>query len=158
MDYPFKQLFMRKIISAAIATFFFSIIYAWLKPDLFGAKSIYSIGDHSHEAFGMINIYMMYAAPAIYIYGISTSLISELIARVVTHRQWLRLAVSTIFHCGFGLILLYISLLASLLFLLCDTMLAINMKKPLNLKITIASPLLPLCLWFMSVAYINITG
>lgn len=158
MDYPFKQLFMRKILSAAIATFFFSIIYAWLNPDLFGVGSKYSIGEHSREAFRMINVYMLYAAPAIYIYGISTSLISELIARAVTKRQWLRLAISTIFHCAFGLILLYISLLASLLFLLSDTMLALKMKKPLDLKLVIVSPLLPLCLWFMSVAYINITG
>ncbi|RED52622.1 hypothetical protein DFP95_13320 [Cohnella lupini] len=158
MYIPFRQLFMRKIISAAIATFFFSIIFAWVEPELFGDSSMLSIGSRSHEAFRIISVYMMYAAPAIYLYGIATSLISEVIARAVTQRQWLQLTVSTILHCGFGLILLHISLIAAILFLLSDTIISTKWKQIINVNITLASPLLPLFLWLLSVAYINITG
>jgi len=158
MYIPFRQLFIRKIISAAIATFFFSIIFAWLEPELFGDSSMLSIGARSHEAFGIINVYMMYAAPAIYLYGIATSLISEMIACAVTQRQWLRLTVSTILHCGFGLILLHISLIAAILFFLSDTIISLKWKKPIKVNIALASPLLPFCLWLLSVAYINLTG
>ncbi|NOU90517.1 hypothetical protein GC102_32975 [Paenibacillus sp. LMG 31460] len=158
MYIPFRQLLLRKIISAGITTFLFSIIYAWLEPDPFGARSIHSISAHSHEAFRIINVYMLYAAPAIYIYGTATSMASELITRSVAHRQWLRLTISTLLHCGFGLILLRISLLAALIFLISDIIIALNYKQPLTLKITLASLILPICLWLASVAYINMTG
>jgi hypothetical protein len=158
MQIPFSQLFMRKIISASIASFLFSIIYAWLEPDLFHVKNIQSIGAHIHEALSITNVYLMYAAPAIYIYGTATSLLSEWIARAVTHRQWLRLIITTLLHGIFGLILMYISLLAAVIFLISDTLIALIRKKPLTKEITLTSLILPLALWIATLIYINITG
>jgi hypothetical protein len=149
---------MRKIVSAAITTFLFSIIFAWLEPDPFDASGIYSNYAHTHEAFSIINVYMLYAAPVIYLYGTATSLVSELIARAVTHHRWLRLKISTILHCTFGLILLPISLLAALLFFFSDTAIALLKKQPLTMTVTLLSPILPLCLCLASVIYINLTG
>ncbi|MBD3919673.1 hypothetical protein H8B09_12990 [Paenibacillus sp. PR3] len=158
MYFPLRQLFLRKIISAAIATFLFTLTYAWLEPNPFSSESIHSIGARSHEAFRIINVYMIYAAPAIYLYGVATSLISELIASTVTQRLWLRLTVSTIFHCGFGLILLHISLIAAFFFLIADTIISLKWKKTFSMNLTLASTLLPISLWLLSVAYINMTG
>ncbi|MGO4106426.1 hypothetical protein [Paenibacillus sp. YAF4_2] len=158
MQIPFSQLFMRKIISASIASFLFSIIYAWLEPDLFDIKNIQSIGVHIHEALSVTCVYLMYAAPAIYTYGTATSLLSEWIACAVTHRQWLRLIITTLLHGIFGLIVMYISLLAAVIFLISDTLIALIRKKPLTKEITLTSLILPLALWIATLIYSNITG
>ncbi|GBG09255.1 hypothetical protein PAT3040_03896 [Paenibacillus agaridevorans] len=159
MQVSFKQMFMRKLISAAIATSLFSILYAWFGPDPFGDKArFYSLSDRLHEAIGYTMIYMMYAAPAIYIYGVITSVISELISRAATSHQWLRLVISAILHIAFGLILLYISLLAAVLFFMADTLLVLFRKKSYTIKYTLASLLLPLTIWLACLAYIHIMG
>ncbi|WP_271755164.1 hypothetical protein [Cohnella sp. JJ-181] len=158
MRFPVRELLLRKIISAAIATSLFSLTYAWLEPIPFISENIHAISARSHEAFRIINVFIIYAAPAIYLYGITASLISELSARVVTQRLWLRLTVSTVFHCGFGLILLPFSLIAAVFFLIADTILILKWKKPVSIKITLASSLLPIGLWVLSIAYIHISG
>jgi hypothetical protein len=156
MTTPFSQLFIRKIISAAIATFLFSIIYAWFVPT-FSFSNTLSIGENAHEAFKVICVFMLYAAPVIYLYGTAASLISDLIARSVSHRQWIRITVSALSHCIFGLILGHISFLAAILFFIFDVLRS-NRKKPYTWNITLASPLLPISLWLMSVAYVNLNG
>ncbi|WP_214626322.1 hypothetical protein [Paenibacillus agaridevorans] len=159
MQVSFKQMFMRKLISAAIATPLFSILYAWFGPDPFGDNaSYYSLGDRLHEAIGYTMVYMMYAAPAIYIYGVMTSVISELISRAATSHLWLRLVISAILHIAFGLILLYISLLAAVLFFLADTLLALFRKKSYTIQFALASLLLPLSIWLACLAYMHVVG
>lgn len=158
MGVPLKQVVLRKIICAGITTFLFSIIYAWIEPDPFSNQSVNSIGGHSHEAFRIINVYMLYAAPAIYIYGIATSMVSEFITHAVTRRHWLRLVISIFLHSVFGLILLYISLLAALIFVISDIVISLKIKPPHTLKTALASLVLPLCLWIASISYTNITG
>lgn len=160
MHIPLSQLINRKIICAGITTFFFSIIYALVEPNPFSSQNSPSIGSHFHEAFSIINVYMIYAAPAIYIYGVAASIASELTARAIANKlnkQSLRLFISALFHCCFGLILLEISLLAALIFLITDTIISLFYKRPLTMKIMLASHIFPLCLWLASVAYINIT-
>ncbi|QNK57205.1 hypothetical protein [Paenibacillus sp. PAMC21692] len=159
MQVSFKQMFMRKLISAAIVTSLFSILLPWSGFDPFDNYSrLYSFKDHLHDAIGYTMIYMIYAAPVIYIYGVLTSAISELIARAATSRKWLRLAISANLHAAFGLVLLYFSLFAAILFFLADTLLAIFRKKPYTIQFALASMLLPLTIWLACLAYIHIMG
>ncbi|WP_336772921.1 hypothetical protein [Paenibacillus sp. MMO-58] len=152
------QVFMRKMISAGIATFLFTVIFAILEPDLFRIHNNLSLGARLHEAAGMVCIYMMYAGPVIYVYGSMTSLLSDIIAHYVAPRRWVRLTVSAVFHCVFGLILYQVSLLAAALFYLSDTIFSVVRRKPLTPNITVVSVLLPLGLWLASWIYIRITG
>ncbi|TCM99591.1 hypothetical protein EV294_102897 [Paenibacillus sp. BK033] len=152
------QLFMRKIISAGITTFLFTIIFAIGEPDLFRIPNNLSLGDRLHEAFSSVCFYLLYAGPVIYVYGSMTSLLSEIIARFVAPRRWVQLTVSAVFHGVFGLILYQISLLAAAIFYLSDTIFFITRKKPLTPHITVASVLLPLGLWLASWIYIRMTG
>ncbi|WP_284240150.1 hypothetical protein [Paenibacillus glycanilyticus] len=153
----FAQMVIRKFISAAIATCLFTVIYAWLEPDPFSISNTYSNIVRVKEAFQTISAYMFYTTPAIYIYGIVTSLISEVISRVVTKRRWLQLTISALFHCLFGLILLRISLLAAILFFIADTVLALTRKKPYTVEMALSSTLLPICLWLVSLTFLNVT-
>ncbi|WP_248762727.1 hypothetical protein [Paenibacillus sp. ATY16] len=152
------QVFMRKIISAGITAFLFTIIFAVWEPDLFHIHNNLSLGARLHEAFGVLFVYMMYAGPVIYVYGAMTSLLSEIIARFVAPRRWVQLTVSAVFHCVFGLIFYQVSLLAAAIFYLSDTILSVVRKKPLTANLTVASVLLPLGLWLASWIYIRITG
>lgn len=158
MHPSFSQVFMRKIISAGIATFLFCLILSWLEPELFQLQSNLSFGARFHEALSIVFVYMMYAGPVIYVYGTITSLISERIAQAISPKRWVQLTVSAVFHCGFGLVLHYISLLAAVLFFLADAVLSFIRKKPLTHGLTAASVLLPLGLWIASLIYIRITG
>lgn len=152
------QVFMRKIISAGITAFLFTIIFALVEPDLFAIHNNLSLGARMHEAFSGVYVYLMYAGPVIYIYGSMTSLLSDIIAQFAAPRRWVQLTVSAVFHGIFGLILYQVSLLAAAIFFLSDTIFLFIRKKPLTSNLTVASVLLPLGLWLASWIYIRITG
>ncbi|MCM3628388.1 hypothetical protein M3194_13545 [Paenibacillus glycanilyticus] len=159
MNHSLSTTVMRKFISASLTTSLFSFVYAWLEPYPFdSSKYSISFGIHFHEAFCLVSVYMMYAAPAIYLYGTAASLLSEWLASVVSKRRWLQLSISVFLHCTFGLILLKISLLAAVIFFITDTLIALLIKQPLTLNLTLISHLIPLGLWIASVVYSNLTG
>lgn len=73
----------------------------------------------------------MYVLPAMLVYGVLTSILSDaaahwLAARTTSKAEFI---FSLLFHLLFGLILLWVSLTASLLFFLTDRLLMIRQKE-----------------------------
>ncbi|MBB3073355.1 hypothetical protein FHS14_006394 [Paenibacillus baekrokdamisoli] len=156
-----KPLFLpwlrRKFITAGITSCLFAALYSWLAPDPFHVYTYLTFGEHLHRTISMITIYLMYAAPAIYIYGLLTSFLTEILSHALTTNKWIRLAVSALFHSLFGLILWYISLLAAILFFLVDVCLS-KFQKDYSITLVLCSLLLPSALWLTCLFYLHLWG
>ncbi|TDL82425.1 hypothetical protein [Peribacillus frigoritolerans] len=115
----------RKIISASIS----STLYAILLSIFFYRFG--SNGSIFYSVISSLSIYMIYVVPAIFFYGIITSILSDKIGELskrYSNLKYISLLISIIFHFLFGLILGWISLLAAGIFLITDQLLL--KKKP----------------------------
>lgn len=108
----------RKIISASISGTLLAIIIAIIASSPFVLSSGYIF-----DVVSSIPIYMIYIFPAVFIYGIPTSIVSDKIGEFVANKSDEKKAgfiVSSTLHVIFGLILLWFSLGASILFFITD--------------------------------------
>ncbi|MEK4149526.1 MULTISPECIES: hypothetical protein [Robertmurraya] len=117
----------RKIITASIAGSLFAILFGLVTPSPFGDE-INSIKAYLWAFVMVTPIYLMYSFPVIFIYGTITSIISDLLANLITRGKLKRMEnyISVLFHLLFGVILLWISLSASIVYFVVDRFL---MKK-----------------------------
>lgn len=101
----------------------------------------------------------MYSFPAILIYGVLTSIISDKVSKYISTKlknDQSEIMISGFLHLGFGLILLLYSLSASILFFITDRVLQKG-KKEYKLSQAIKSLTIPIALWltFMGIVYLE---
>ncbi|WP_257391378.1 hypothetical protein [Cytobacillus gottheilii] len=150
----------RKIISASISGSVFAILLAFVSPGITGAgERITSLADYLLQAILVTPAILMYSFPVILLYGVLTSFISdsisEFIAAKIQHDKS-EIMFSAVLHIAFGLILLFHSLLASIIFFMTDRILQKRNKeyKPIQ---SIKSLAIPIAVWlvFMGVVYLE---
>ncbi|PKG27244.1 hypothetical protein [Cytobacillus horneckiae] len=110
----------RKIISASISGTLFTVLLGFIWTNPFG-DNITSIQNYLFSVISVTPIYMMYSMPVIMIYGILTSIISDKIGEFISIKAKetnAEIFVSGALHIVFSLVLFWISIGASLLFLL----------------------------------------
>lgn len=136
----------------------FAILLGLIVPNPFG-ETISSIPNYLFAVAISTPVYMMYSFPAILIYGVFTSIISDKVSQFIStkiKKEKSELIISGILHAVFGLILLLYSLSASLLFFVTDRVLQKRNKdyKPLH---AIKSLAIPLAVWliFMGIVYLE---
>ena len=101
----------------------------------------------------------MYSFPAVLIYGVFTSIISDKVSKYISTKiknEQSEIIISGVLHIGFGLILLIYSLSASILFFITDRILQKG-KKEYKLSQAIKSLTIPIALWltFMGIVYVE---
>ncbi|MCM3724612.1 hypothetical protein M3226_02705 [Neobacillus cucumis] len=127
-----KTILPRKIISASISGTFFAIILGLTLPNPAGDLNLSSIKSYLVTTSTIIPIYMMYSFPAILIYGVLTSIISDKLGDFISIKvkeKKAELFVSGASHIIFGLILFWFSLGASIIFFITDRILRSRYKK-----------------------------
>ncbi|WP_048600370.1 hypothetical protein [Rubeoparvulum massiliense] len=117
----------RKIISASISSTLLAVILGLLTdhPSFFVQKEGL-ISDKIFSLLMVIPIYLMFSFPVILVYGVLTSILSDKIGEKVSikfRKAKIEPIVSGILHFIFGMILLYVSLIASMLFFITDRIL-----------------------------------
>ncbi|WP_226669843.1 hypothetical protein [Metabacillus litoralis] len=153
-----NKIISRKIISASVSGSMFAILLGLIVPNPFGG-TISSIPNYLFEVVLTTPLYLMYSFPAILIYGVLTSVISDRVSQFISTKVKngkSEIIFSGILHALFGLILLFYSLGASILFFITDRVLQrINIDyKPLQ---AIKSLAIPLTVWliFMGIVYLE---
>ncbi|TDL64808.1 hypothetical protein E2R56_25985 [Rhodococcus qingshengii] len=154
-----KTILPRKIISASVSGTIFAIILGLTQPDPFGEINLSSIQNYLLSTSTIIPIYMMYSFPAILIYGVFTSIISDKVGDFIAIKvkeKNVELIVSGALHIIFGLILFWVSLGASILFFITDRILGSRYKKYKWLE-AIKSLAIPVLTWliFMGIVWGN---
>lgn len=147
MKTNWKQLAFRKITAASISACLFAIAFACFMINPFHLH-FESIGDYIGSVKQSAPLFLLYAYPVMVTYGAATSYICELIVGELARNGLLersvsKTIVSAALHTLFGLVLLYISLLAAWLFFMTDLALA-RRKKPFGLKEAALAALLPI--------------
>lgn len=157
-----SSLISRKLISASISSCFFVIVFACFEPSVWSDVSILeykSFHGYIKDSISSIPAYFTYAFPVILIYGTLTSLICEFIVYNILEYTPLRksnlikFSLMGIFHLAFGMILLYISLLAAILFFLVDQWLSYR-RQHYNWTSVFKSFLVPLCFFLFSISLV----
>lgn len=95
-------------------------------PNPFGDESFNSVLSYVFASIGIIPVYMMYSFPAILIYGVITSVISDKVGEFIlikSENKNAELIISGALHMIFGLILLWYSLMAAVLYYITDRIL-----------------------------------
>lgn len=154
-----KTILPRKIISASVSGTIFAIILGVTHPDPFVDKNLSSIQNYLLSTSTIIPIYMMYSFPAILIYGVFTSIISDKVGEYIASKvkeKKVNHIVSVGLHIIFGLILNWVSLGASILFFITDRILRSRYKKYKWLE-AIKSLAIPVLTWliFMGIVWGN---
>ncbi|WP_240335314.1 hypothetical protein [Paraliobacillus sediminis] len=152
------KIISRKIISASVSGSLFAILLGLIVPNLFG-EAVTSVPDYLFSFVETTPVYLMYSFPAILIYGVLTSIISDKIGQFVSIKMGKgnpEIIMSGILHVVFGLVLLFYSLGASILFFITDRFLQKN-NKDYKLVQAIKSLAIPLSVWliFMGIVYIE---
>ncbi|MCP1144596.1 hypothetical protein MKZ01_08260 [Lysinibacillus endophyticus] len=148
----------RKIISASISGSLFAILLALIVPNAFG-ESISSITDYIFTFILATPVYLMYSFPVILIYGVLTSIVSDIISNLITRKnnnKKIEVILTVIFHVFFGLILLPFSLGAAILFLITDKLIQKSNYK-FNWVHSVKSLAIPCAVWllFMGMIYLE---
>jgi len=149
----------RKIITTSVSGTIFAIFLGLASPNPFGDKNINSFLDHIFSAVLSTPMYMLYSFPVIMIYGVTTSIISDKIGEFLSLKadnNSIEIIVSAALHIGFGLILLWISLGASILFFITDRIL-IKLNNRYGWKVAFKSLAIPVLTWlvFMGIFMVN---
>jgi hypothetical protein len=135
----------RKIISASISCTLYAILLSiFFNP--FGSK-----GSIFYSVISSLPMYMIYAVPAIFFYGIITSILSDKIGELskrYSNLKYISLLISSIFHFLFGLILGWLSLLAAGIFFITDQLL-LKKKPKYTGKEAITSLVIPVCVFIL---------
>lgn len=149
----------RKIITASVSGTIFAIILGLIYPNPFGDVNIGTIQTYLLSSISIIPVYLMYSFPAILVYGVITSIISDKIGELIaikTKDERAEIIVSGALHLVFGLILLLFSLGASVLFFITDRIIRSRNQQYTWLD-TIKSLILPVLsyLVFMGIVWAN---
>jgi uncharacterized membrane protein HdeD (DUF308 family) len=152
------EILSRKIISASISGSLFAILLGIIQANPFG-ENITSIPNYLFSVVTITPLYLMYSFPVILIYGILTSIVSDKVSKFVSTKiknDKYEIIISGILHVVFGLVLLFYSLGASILFFITDRVLQ-NNNKDYKLLQAIRSLAIPLAVWliFMGIVYIE---
>ncbi|KKK38249.1 hypothetical protein WQ57_10230 [Mesobacillus campisalis] len=152
------QNFFKKNYFASISGSIYAILLGLILPNPFGG-AIASIPNYLFAVVSVTPIYLMYSFPAILIYGVLASIISDKIGQFISAKienDKSEIWISGITHIVFGLILLFYSLGASILFFITDRVLQKNNKK-YELLQAIKSLGIPLAVWliYMGIVYIE---
>ncbi|MEI5908497.1 hypothetical protein WAK64_15730 [Bacillus spongiae] len=157
------KLISRKIISASVSGSLFAILLGLFVPNPFG-ETIPSIPNYLFAVVLVTPVYLMYSFPAILIYGVLTSIISDKISQITSTKignEKSEIILSGILHIIFGLILLLYSLSAAILFFITDRILQKTAKEYTVMQ-AIKSLAIPITVWliFMGIVYIEhiVTG
>lgn len=121
-----KFILSRKIVAASLSGTIFAIILGFFIPDPFGDESFNSFLSYVFASIGIIPVYMMYSFPAILIYGVLTSVVSDKVGEFISIKSSNKNAeiiISAALHMIFGLILLWFSLGAAVLYFITDRIL-----------------------------------
>jgi uncharacterized membrane protein HdeD (DUF308 family) len=152
------EILSRKIISASISGSLFAILLGIIQANPFG-ENITSIPNYLFSVVSITPLYLMYSFPVILIYGVLTSIVSDKVSKFVSTKiknDKYEIIISGILHVVFGLVLLFYSLGASILFFITDRVLQ-NNNKDYKLLQAIRSLAIPLAVWliFMGIVYIE---
>jgi ABC-type dipeptide/oligopeptide/nickel transport system permease component len=153
-----NKIISRKIISASVSGSIFAILLGLIVPNPFG-ETISSLSYYLFAVVLTTPVYLMYSFPAILIYGVLTSIISDKIGQFISTKlknEKSEMIFSCLLHVVFGLILLLYSLGASILFFIIDRVLQ-KKSKEYTLSQAIKSLAIPLAVWliFMGVVYLE---
>ncbi|MDR6552598.1 fatty acid desaturase [Paenibacillus qinlingensis] len=157
-----SSLISRKLISASVSSCIFVIIFAWFEPSVWSDIPILeynSFKGYIKDSISSIPIYFTYALPVILIYGTLTSLICEFIVYNIFEYTPLRKSnlnkfiLMGLLHLAFGMVLLYISLLAAILFFLVDQWLSYR-RQVYNWRSVFKSFFIPLCFFIFWVSLV----
>ena len=153
----------RKVIAASISGPIFAILFGLFVP---GPTSLpdNSIWQYLSSVIISIPVYLMYSFPFILIYGVITSLLSDMISRRITKHQKAEFIVSGVLHLAFGSVFFLIfnpyagilSLAAALLFFVTDRYLQ-NKRASYRLAQALMSLEIPIGVWilFMGIVYLQ---
>ncbi|WP_254660887.1 hypothetical protein [Bacillus sp. FJAT-27225] len=107
-------------------------------------------------AITVIPVYLMYSFPAILFYGVITSWLSDKAAEMIAKKSRnmkLEPILSAVLHLAFGLILLWYSLAASILFFIVDRILK-RIERDFWWDAAIKSFALPMALWVLTASVV----
>ena len=148
----------RKIISASISSSIFSILLGLFIPDPFDV-GISSVGEYIDDFLVAVPGYLIFSFPVILVYGTIASTISEYLARSISNhtKKSVEFYLSFALHIIFGLVLLWFSLLASILYFVTDYILIKkNIYKWKNALVSLWIPFLVLIIFMGSISIIDI--
>ncbi len=126
MEEETKVILQRKLVAASLSGTIYAIILGFSMPNPFGDESFNSVLSYVFASIGIIPVYMMYSFPAILIYGVITSVISDKVGEFISTKSENKnaeLIISGALHMIFGLILLWYSLMAAVLYFITDRIL-----------------------------------
>lgn len=126
MEEETKVILQRKLVAASLSGTIYAIILGFSMPNPFGDESYNSVLSYVFASIGIIPVYMMYSFPAILIYGVITSVISDKVGEFISTKSENKnaeLIISGALHMIFGLILLWYSLMAAVLYFITDRIL-----------------------------------
>lgn len=150
-----RQALPRKVIAAVFASILFAVILGLIDPNPFG-QTPNSLGNYLEAFILATAVYLLYSFPVILIYGTLTSTTSDFIAYSVASytNKPIEFYVTLVLHLIFGLILLWYSLLASIIFLVIDKML--SRKKGYKWKDAFKSVGVPVLIYIAFMIVVNI--
>ncbi|MEK9197094.1 hypothetical protein [Ureibacillus sp. FSL E2-3493] len=113
----------RKTIAAVISSSLFGVLLGLIFTIIHMLNNeLDTVGEYLFWFLQATPVYLAFSFPMIFIYGAITSTISDYIARFLSNytNKKFEIYISFAFHLLFGLILLWTSLLASVLFFITD--------------------------------------
>lgn len=151
-----KGIFQRKIVAASISGTIYNVLLALIWPDPWN-KQFASLPDYLHSVCMAVTVYMLYSIPAIFIYGILASIISDKMgtfASAYMKADRAEFIVSAMMHIVFGLILLWFSLGAAILFFITDRMLMLRRDRDYDGMSALKSAAIPVAVWLFFLAVV----
>ncbi|OIK09581.1 hypothetical protein [Bacillus sp. MUM 13] len=99
-------MFSRKIVSASLSSTLFAIVLSLIMATFY--RESWIVGQNYFiSTAAILNIFLLYLFPAVLIYGVIASIISDTIAEFLAkkrHNQYMVLIISGILHILFGLV------------------------------------------------------
>jgi hypothetical protein len=125
-------------------------------PDPFGEENLSQIGNYLFSSITTIPVYLIYSFPAIIVYGLAISVISDKAGEAIlakTQNKRTELIVSGVMHIVFGLIFFWFSLSASVLFFITDRILK-YLHYEYQWRQAVASLAIPSVTWSLCMAVV----
>ncbi|MGM0803807.1 MAG: hypothetical protein ACQET8_03655 [Bacillota bacterium] len=115
-----------------------------------------SVSNYVYASIGIIPVYMMYSFPAIVTYGALTSALSEKVGEFISIKSANKnaeLIISGALHMIFGLILLWFSLAAAVLYFITDRILK-GRNKNIKWYEALSSLSIPFLTWVVTMGIV----
>ncbi|PLT29788.1 hypothetical protein [Peribacillus deserti] len=147
----------RKMIAASISSSLLALLLGVIIPNPY--REGFVVGQNYFiSTTAIVNLFLMYFFPAVLLYGIATSIFSDLAGQFLSRVSENRLRavlVSLILHVLFGLVLLPYSLAASILFFTIDKLLR-KKNTIYPWRQAVVSLFIPIALWVISWVIVGI--